>query len=246
MITTGMRVDSPEGISFTYELASLADRAKAYGIDLLIRIAIVIVVGLFFAVALGPAILAGVGLWLILYFVIEWGYYVFFETLWDGQSPGRRLFDLRVVKVDGRPINFFDSLLRNLLRAADILPATYAAGAITMLVTHRFQRLGDLAAGTMVVVEQKAWYGLRQLTMPPPPGELLPRVVLSNRERRLLQEFILRRERLHPDRCEQLAQILADPYRKRFGPTLGPDAQRDSATAFLMRLHAAGSKERGA
>jgi uncharacterized RDD family membrane protein YckC len=122
MISAALPIETPEGISFTYELASLTDRGRAYMIDLLIRIAVVAVVAVIFAVFLGPAILAGLGLWLILYFVVEWGYYVVFDLIWDGQSPGKRLFELRVIKSAGHPIGFYDSVLRNLLRAADSVP----------------------------------------------------------------------------------------------------------------------------
>ena len=257
MIGTGLKVDSPEGVSFSYELASLSDRGKAYGLDLLIRIAVVVIAGLLFALLLGPAILAGVGLWLVLYFVVEWGYYVLFETLWDGQSPGKRLFELRVVKAAGHPISFLDSVLRNLLRAADQLPLTYATGTIAALVTHRFQRLGDLAAGTVVVHEQRAWLERRQprIDAAAAGAAALGRINLSNRERRLLQEFVLRKDRLHPDRREQLARILARPYSARFGLPLTPEpsaADRSGvaadehslgATALLVRLHAAAASQ---
>jgi uncharacterized RDD family membrane protein YckC len=239
MIGTALNVESPEGISFSSELASLTDRGLAYGIDLLIRIAVVAVVGLLFAILLGPAILAGIGLWLVIYFAVEWGFYVLFESIWDGQSPGKRLFNMRVVKSAGHPIGFYDSVLRNLLRAADQLPLTYATGALAMLITHRFQRLGDLAADTVVIREHKAWYGRR-----PPPGAdpralagVLRSVALSNRERRLLQEFVMRKDRLHPERREQLAEILAGPYSRRLGLP-----QRSSATDFIVELHLAASR----
>ncbi len=249
MIDTGLKIDSPEGISFSYELASLSDRGKAYGIDLLIRVAVVAVLGLIFALVLGPAILAGVGLWMIIYFVVEWGFYVVFETMWDGQSPGKRLFDLRVVKAAGHPIGFFDSVLRNLLRAADQLPLTYAVGAIALFATHRFQRLGDLAAGTVVVHEHKAWIERRQPRLDRAMGDSASsRISLSNRERQLLREFLARKDRLHPDRREQLAEILAAPYRRRYGALLdvtSPQEERGApdATALLVKLHAAAAAQ---
>lgn len=254
MIRTGLVVDSPEGASFRYELASLTDRAKAYGLDLLIRVAILVVIGIAFLIALGPAIFAGIGLWLILYFVIEWGYFVFFEMLWNGQSPGKRVFELRVVKTAGHPIGFFDSVLRNLLRAADGLPplsfvGSYAAGALSMLATRRFQRLGDLAADTVVILERKAWYagqaaGRRRpgAALPSAPaGEAVLRGMrLSNRERQMLADFVERKDQLHPERREELAQILAEPYAQRLGlPFSG------SATDFLLRLHAGAGQREG-
>lgn len=253
MIRTGLAVDSPEGATFRYELASLTDRAKAYGMDLLIRVGVMLAIGLVFVFALGPAIFAGIGLWLILYFVVEWGYYVFFELLWNGQSPGKRIFDLRVVKVGGEPIGFFESVLRNLLRAADGLPplgfvGSYASGSLAMLVTKRFQRFGDLAAGTVVILERKSWYsGVASRPGKPAPGlaasgppvgeAQLRGLRLSNRELQLLADFVERQDRLHPERREELAQVLAAPYARRFGLQVGGDA-----TAFLTRLHAGAAR----
>ena len=255
MISALLPIETPEGISFSYEPASLTDRGKAYLIDLLIRIAVLLVIGLVFLIALGPGLQeVGQGLWMILAFLVEWGYYVLFEMLWDGQSPGKRLFDLRVIKSAGHPIGFYESVLRNLLRAADAVPLSgvflvflavrgadlvlallgiYAAGAVVMLVTRRTQRLGDLAADTIVVHERRAWLSAQApraaaLTVSPD----LRRLSLSNQERRLLQEFVARKDRLHPDRCEELAQILAVPYSRRFGLSM-----QDGAAALLCRLY---------
>ena len=233
MISSALPIETPEGISFTHELASLTDRGRAYLIDLLIRIAVVAVVAVLFAIFLGPAILAGVGLWLILYFVVEWGYYVLFDVVWDGQSPGKRLFELRVIKSAGHPIGFYDSALRNLLRAADIVPMTYATGVITILCTRRFQRLGDLAADTIVVHERKTWFAGQAVPGRPEAVQAdLRKVTLSNRERRLLQEFMMRKDRLHPDRRDELAEILATAYREHFKLPAEGDA-----TALLSKLY---------
>ncbi|MBW2733455.1 MAG: RDD family protein [Deltaproteobacteria bacterium] len=247
MITTNFKIDSPEGISFSYELASLTDRGVAYLIDLAIRATVMVAFGIVMLVALGPVIFAGVGMWLIVYFIVEWGYYVLFELLWNGQSPGKRLFNLRVVKLHGTPVGFFDSLLRNLLRAADALPplfivGSYAFGAMTLLVSKRFQRLGDLAAGTIVVLEHKNHYA-GTMSLPQlqklDHGALGPEAALrgarlSTREKQLLAEFAARSYRLHPQRAEELASIIAAPFAKRMGRPL-----EGSATEFLLRLHAA-------
>lgn len=251
MISTHFKIDSPEGVSFSYELASLTERGVAYLIDFAIRAAVMIALGIAMLIALGPVIFAGIGLWLIIYFVVEWGYYVLFELLWSGQSPGKRLFNLRVVKVHGTPVGFFDSLLRNLLRAADALPpiffmGSYAFGSVSLLLSRRFQRLGDLAAGTIVVLERRNYYagsprgpGLPALdasTMLGPEAALRG-ARLSSRERRLLAEFAERSHRLHPDRAEELATIIAAPFAARMGR-----AVEGRATDFLLRLHAAASE----
>jgi hypothetical protein len=84
-----------------------------------------------------------------------WGYYIFFELNWSGQSPGKRWVGLRVIRVDGTPISLSESLIRNLIRLIDFLPVSYGIGVVTMFITSQSRRLGDLAAGTIVVWEQE-------------------------------------------------------------------------------------------
>ena len=87
-------------------------------------------------------------------FLLIWGYFALFEALWHGQTPGKRVLKLRVIKDSGRQITLFESLARNLLRFVDYMPSFYFAGVITMLCNKRNKRLGDLAAGTIVVHER--------------------------------------------------------------------------------------------
>ncbi len=239
MINTTLPIETPEGISFSYDLASVTDRGWAYLLDFLIRVLLVLLIGAVVTLLFGTRPTVGVGLWLVIAFFMEWGYFVLFDVIWQGQSPGKRTFNLRVVKVEGHPIGFYDSVLRNLVRGADFLPLTYAVGVISCLMTHRFQRLGDLAAGTIVIHEQKAWFSRGALAddgMISHPG--LRGIALSNREQHLLQEFAVRKDRLHPERREELAQILVDVYRSRVH--LAPET---SASDVLLSLHASTRRE---
>ena len=240
VIRGGLPIESPEGIEFTYDLASLVNRGLAYAIDLLIRAAILLVVGILLALLAGSLRHAGLGLLLALYFAVEWGYYVFFELLWNGQTPGKKVLRLRVVKAAGYPIGFLDSVIRNLLRAVDALPpfgalpvGSYGVAAISMLVNGRFQRLGDIAAGTIVVCERQVWFvhspGHQRH---PASATTIHNIVLSRKERRLLAEFASRCRRLHPERREELAEILARTYRRRF-----PSVEHRSATDLLLKLY---------
>src|SRR5262245_57013421 len=120
-------IETPEHIRFRHRTAGPARRGLAYLLDVLIRVAAMFICTLLLT-AFG--VLGGVetgkasgGIILLVFFAVEWGYYVFFETLWSGRTPGKRAVRLRVIKVDGTPINFVDSVLRNLVRAADLLPA---------------------------------------------------------------------------------------------------------------------------
>lgn len=89
-----------------------------------------------------------------LFFLLFWGYYTLFEAFWHGQTPGKRIMHLRVIKDSGRQITLFEAMARNLLRFVDYMPSAYLAGVITMLCNKRNKRLGDLAAGTLVIHER--------------------------------------------------------------------------------------------
>jgi uncharacterized RDD family membrane protein YckC len=91
---------------------------------------------------------------ILLMFMIFYGYYFFFEWLWDGQTPGKRLTKLRVMQADGMPINYWHALIRNVLRIADFLPFFYGAGAVVALLNDNNRRIGDIVAGTVVARER--------------------------------------------------------------------------------------------
>ena len=101
-------------------------------------------------------------------FAVEWGYYVLWESLWSGRTPGKRSMNLRVLKEGGYPTGFLDIALRNLLRAADFLPMAYSVGLAVMGLDARFRRLGDMVAGTVVVVEDTGRLGHGLQIQPPP------------------------------------------------------------------------------
>jgi uncharacterized RDD family membrane protein YckC len=129
-----VEVETPEHVHFRYRVAGPVRRLLAYAIDLLVRIAVLLVIGLILLFAMG-ATKALLGVLAIILFVLEWGYYVFCETVGGGSSVGKRALSLRVVKEGGYPIGVIDSVLRNLLRGADILPMFYVLGLFAMAAT---------------------------------------------------------------------------------------------------------------
>ena len=147
MIDERLGLVTPEGAELNLTLAGPVPRTAAFLIDLLIRAAIYLILSIVLSFLGG----AGRGLMLIGIFLIEWFYPVIFEVFWQGQTPGKRALGIAVSHDDGTPITVNGSLLRNLLRTADFFPMAYFAGYLTMLSNRRFQRLGDLAAGTLVV-----------------------------------------------------------------------------------------------
>ena len=144
-VDTLRRFETPEGVEIALRLAGPVPRALAFAIDLAIR------AGLYLALLpLAGFAGVGVGLLLLALFLLEWLYPVLFE-LRTGATPGKRAMGLLVVHADGTPVGPSASLLRNLLRAADFLPVLYGLGLAAMLADRDFRRLGDLAAGTLVI-----------------------------------------------------------------------------------------------
>lgn len=161
-IDTRVEILTPENIVFSYRLAGPFRRLPAYLIDLTIRVTLLVFGATLVAIFLGLAGLGGAGMafWMVAWFGLSWFYGGVFEALWNGQTPGKRMSNIRVISVGGEPINFTQALLRNILRAADALPMyTYSFGLLSAAMNDRFQRLGDLACGTMVVVESREMAG---------------------------------------------------------------------------------------
>ncbi|MBB3242346.1 putative RDD family membrane protein YckC [Pseudomonas sp. Tn43] len=202
-LDTRYHVETPEGIDLPLRPAGLMVRALAFAIDLALRGAML---GLLFIVLafLGKL---GAGLGSILVFVVSWWYMVLFEVLNQGRSPGKQWMGLRVVHDDGTPIGWSASLVRNLLRFVDMLPFGYFLGAISCLQHPTFKRLGDLAAGTLVI------YREQPLTRPQLP-DVPPRraaFTLTLSEQRAILGFAERQGELSEARANELASILAQP-----------------------------------
>ncbi len=199
MLDTTRRVATPEGIELTLHLAGPVPRALAWAIDLLLRIAIVLAV-LMIASPLGAA---GTGIALIAAFFVEWLLPAWFEAMWNGQTPGKRAFGIAVLNDDGTPLRWPAALTRNLLRAVDFLPVLYGIGLVTMLVNRDFKRLGDLAAGTVVVYQAEKV--VKKAFPEAPPVQ--PPVALSLEEQRAVLELAERSATLTQERFEELAEL---------------------------------------
>lgn len=212
-------VETPECVRFRHHTAGPFRRGLAYLIDLVLRGAIALGFGMLVTASSGgPRSVAwSSGLMLVVLFGLEWGYYVALEAFMNGQTPGKRALGLRVVKQGGYPVGFVDCMLRNLLRAADFLPLGYVLGLMTMAGDRRFRRLGDMAAGTMVIIEQRP-RALPALQLDPPPTEAelggLPGRALRPDELDAIEMF-LRRPALSPARRRELAEMIAPFYGRR-------------------------------
>jgi len=145
---------TPEKVVVTYRLAGLGTRASAQLLDLIIATGLMIVVVRILGFAL-PGGIAELVIGVVVTFGFL-GYFSLFEGLWNGQTPGKKASSLRVRMVDGSPVSFSAALYRNLLRPADMLPIAYLVGFVAMFTNEKSQRIGDLAAGTVVVHEPRA------------------------------------------------------------------------------------------
>jgi uncharacterized RDD family membrane protein YckC len=220
MLDTTRRVATPEGIELTLRLAGPVPRALAWTIDLFLRGALVMLVSMF-ASQLGRA---GWGVILLTAFFVEWILPAWFEAVWGGQTPGKRMFGLAVLNDDGTPVRWPGALTRNLLRAADFLPFLYGVGLISMLINRDFKRLGDLAAGTVVVYQGEKAEAARTIphaTPQPPPLSLAPE------EQRAVLELAERSTTFTRERFEELAELPT--------PLVGR-AVREAATSRILGI----------
>ena len=194
-------VETPEGIDLTAELVGLVPRALAYSIDFAIRVGVMVAA----SIVLGLLGKSGDGLMLILWFALEWWYPVLYEYFRDGQTIGKKSLGIKVVNDDFTHITFAAALSRNLLRVADFAPLCYGFGALSMLTTKRFQRLGDMAAGTLVVYADAGTLASVNLD---DIESITPVLSLSDEQQSACINFTLNRGNMSDDRLQELATII--------------------------------------
>lgn len=200
LLDTTYNIGTPEGVELRLPVAGLGSRSLAWLVDALIKFALFIVLSIF----LEFFDEFGVGVLLISAFLLLWFYNVLFEVLNNGATPGKRALGLRVMNVNGTPVGWSGSLIRNLIRFVDTLPGCYAFGCISVLVSKHFQRLGDLAAGTIVVYQPKTMQ-----TVAPNDGDpIAVKIPLSLDEQQAIVSFGERAASINSDRAEELAAIL--------------------------------------
>jgi uncharacterized RDD family membrane protein YckC len=208
-----LKIDTPENVTFDYDVAGIGSRFLAALVDtalifllqgLLVGVVLLVVMlafdtNIFDGEAFGW-VLAILG---ILSFLFLWGYYIFFEILWNGQTPGKRWVGLRVIRMDGTPITASEAVIRNLVRIIDLLPSAYGVGVVTMFISENSRRVGDLVAGTLVVHDREVmamnsvspamvntWVSQSDV----PDG--FPLEKLSQYELQIIEEFLSRRREL--------------------------------------------------
>jgi uncharacterized RDD family membrane protein YckC len=223
-----IRVVTPENIAFEYRLAGPFRRLPAFLLDFCVGFGLLFVLLIIINMTVtivSPGLAAALSL--LLFFVIWWFYGVLFETFMNGQTPGKYVLGLRVLTDSGQPINGMQATLRNLLRAADLLLPLL--GMLVMTLNRKYQRLGDLVAGTIVVVEERQWLtGVAKLDDPRAiqlAAYLPPNFVVTRSLAKSLATYVERRRFFTPPRRREVARHLAIPLLERFG--LPPDTSYD-------------------
>jgi uncharacterized RDD family membrane protein YckC len=153
-----LTIDTPEQISLEFEIAGLGSRFMALFVDLMIQF--LAIIGILIVLMVAGVSLARQGTWMIalyvvLGFLLQWGYFAGFEILWKGQTPGKRQAGIRVINETGREASVYEAVARNFLRVVDSMPGVYALGALVMFLSPQNKRVGDYVAGTIVIHDRK-------------------------------------------------------------------------------------------
>jgi uncharacterized RDD family membrane protein YckC len=162
--------------------------------------------------------LLGPALAIFILFAIYWGYFAFFESIWSGQTPGKRYAGIRVIKDSGRPINTFEAIGRNLMRAVDGLPGVYGVGLVCMMCNRQSRRLGDFVAGTVVVHEKRTEEVRPSWNTSDQGGATAPGLAQATPEELvLLETYLHRRWDLEPSVRVSTAIQIADRIKVKTG-----------------------------
>jgi uncharacterized RDD family membrane protein YckC len=221
-----LTIDTPEQVHLEFVLADIGSRFMAMFGDAVIQLVLFLVLLIIYEIAGIDSMfsqLSGLRTWvfavlIFVLFVIYWGYFAIFEILWNGQTPGKRWAGIRVIKETGRPINAFEAIARNLLRAIDGFPGVYAVGIITMLLNPKNRRLGDFVAGTLVVHDKKAeesqlFFNTAEKT----ESALYHAERLTVQEVELIETFLARRLDIPPEVRKQNGVRIADLIGAKLG-----------------------------
>lgn len=197
-------VETPEAVEFDLDLVGILPRTGAWSIDALIK--------LFGSIGCCCVFSfldqLGVGIVLLTLFFVLWLYNPVFEVFWNGQTPGKKVFGIRVVNRDGTPVGWYGSIIRNLVRLIDIIPFGYQTAAVTMVVSGRFQRLGDVAGDTLVVYDRDP-YAERQAGDLPQAEPIQIPVALKPHEQEAIIDFAERSKTLGSARSAEIARVLS-------------------------------------
>lgn len=224
-----LTIETPEQSALDFPLAGIGSRFLATLVDSAIQFVAIFALWMIALLLAIPGIgMAGgsAGVWVIALmvlavFIVNLGYFALFETIWNGQTPGKRYANLRVMKDDGRPISAYDAIARNLMRIVDQLPGMYAVGVTSAFFSSQNKRLGDYVAGT-VVVREEAVVAERPFleTQRDATAAAYDTSRLTIEEIKLMETFFARRDSLDPGVRTQMAWQIARRIGSKFGVTV--------------------------
>jgi uncharacterized RDD family membrane protein YckC len=238
-----LNIETPEQVVLELPVAGIGSRFLALGVDSVLQSVLYVAatLTLFYGVPalgarwlpllaqLGPASAILIG------FCIYWGYFAFFEILWSGRTPGKRLAAIRVIKESGRPINAYEAIGRNIMRAIDFLPAMYGLGVIVMMANRNSRRLGDYLAGTVVIHDRKRsgalpnWRAAERVSQAQSYGS----VTLD--ELVLIETYLQRRPDLDPLVRDEMAERIARRITDKTGHRRDPQQPLDDFLESVAR-----------
>ena len=228
-----LTIQTPEQVGFDYALAGLGSRTAAFLVDSVIRwflfLAILAVVGLVYkflpALDLSAWVKDLSKTWLIAlavlaYGLVDLGYFLLFEALWSGQTPGKRRQRLRVIRMNGQPIGWLESSIRNILRAVDLVGGFYPVGIVVVFLSRNNQRIGDYAAGTVVIVERQRSVPEDRKEVHAPQALTHPEIEwyvarLKPAQYQVLRSFLERRGQMEQGHRHELARLLSHQLSKQ-------------------------------
>ena len=236
-----LQIDTPEQIALELPLAGIGSRFLGLAIDTLIQF-VLYIIGIFLFAFVGTlSAAAGIARYLqwipvswapaiaiLFVFCVYWGYFAFFEIIWKGQTPGKRLAKIRVIKESGRPINAYEAIARNLLRAIDALPGMYGVGIVCMMLNNQNRRIGDYVAGTVVVHDKRTeevkpdWNTVTEAAATSPQLALV-----ASEELVLIETYLHRRVDMDLILRDQVAYKIASRITEKTGLLRGPNQSLD-------------------
>jgi uncharacterized RDD family membrane protein YckC len=232
-----LQIDTPEQIALELPLAGIGSRFLGLAIDTVLQFLLYITGAFVF----GSAAAVGIGRYLqwiplnwapaiaiLFVFCVYWGYFAFFEIIWRGQTPGKRVAKIRVIKESGRPINAYEAIARNLLRAIDALPGMYGVGIVCMMLNSQNRRLGDYVAGTVVVHDKRTGEVKPEWNTIPEPTATNPKLALVTAEELVLIEtYLHRRVDMDLTLRDQVAHKIASRIAEKTGLQRDPNQSLD-------------------
>lgn len=250
-----LKIQTPEHVGFRYVLAGLGTRSTAFLLDTTLRFLFILFIFLaaFLLARWLPrfdptGILAALpktwllALAVLAYGVVDLGYFLIFEALWSGQTPGKRIQKLRVIKIDGQPIGWLESSIRNILRAVDILGGFYPLGLFVMFLSSRSQRIGDYVAGTVVIVERRRNVPMDRTRLRSTSKLNLPELelhlsTLEPKQYQIIRSFLQRRQAMDESHRRELARILARRLMKKWSMSSRPDISDESFLEEIVGMY---------